>query len=205
MQEGRSLRLILWLDKFSRPALLAIAVSASGAVALLLYLVVRGSTAKDSITAGVALYGAIIATLNELRTASAKARAMRFDCLVKTHPRDNRVGTLYLRFTNVAERPATVDGIAVTASGKDDTRMSMDLDANLGKSERRLADGDSITGTVSANEVGRCLRALGWSGKVDIRPVCFLSDGTKWDAGPLEFNCDEWPDVPTPPPLQFIG
>lgn len=156
------------------------------------------STIKDIVLGALAIYGAVLSTINWRQAARREKRSIRVTLSSAMPALGGDLGSPFVRITatNSGHRSVTITTIALELpSGARMFAMSASRIPGLNDTQLpvAIADGQSAQVHLAYSDVGEALIRSGrGSGKVRLTPVCEdtvggIYKGEAWDVDPAEF------------------
>ena len=153
------------------------------------------SVLKDILLTIVALYGAILSTVNFRQAVRKEHRVLAVKMSTAMPAWGSKMGNCYARIeaTNSGHRPVTVSTLTIELpSGK---RIYSIGDGFPGVSDTSLpaslSDGGSAHLLMAYKDIGHALLNSGYTGKTKITPICVDSLGTEHRGDPWEVDPHE--------------
>jgi hypothetical protein len=152
--------------------------------------------AKDLVLLALALYGAILSSINWRHSIRKDARRIKVVIGTVTPTYDSRLGPSYAKVEaiNGGHRPVMID--ILTLELPSGARLFTPYSAGIvGLESTRLPasllDGETAQYVVSYEEIGRALRSHGLGRGTKLTPVCVDAAGDVYKGKPWEVDPDE--------------
>ena len=154
------------------------------------------TAAKDLALLALALYGAILSTINWRHAARREATRIKLAIGTMRPAAGSQPGPPYARVEaiNVGQRTVTLD--ILTLELPSGARMFTPYNTGIAGIESTrlpatLADGETARYVVSCDEIGRALRSHGLGRGTKLTPVCVDTAGRVYKGKPWEVDPDE--------------
>jgi len=143
------------------------------------------------ITAAVALYGAIVSTVNLISRRKEKIRKLKVEITSGWMFYDNKIPGLLIKIINLGFRSVTVEHPYIQIL---DTKKYLICPIPIANVNfpYELREGKSCVECVSENEIRSELKKIGLTGKVKLLAIVADQTGKKFKASkPIEFDIDK--------------